>query len=61
MVTSHSRADMNKDKATRAHAVMNKAKHGGCVMFPYVRYYKEAKAIGELTWQGPNPTIATTL
>jgi hypothetical protein len=34
MVTPHSRADMNKGKATRAHAIMNKGKHGGCVMSP---------------------------
>ncbi len=34
MVTTCSRADMNKGKATRARAVMNKGKHGWCVMSP---------------------------
>jgi hypothetical protein len=34
MVTTHSRADMNKGKAICARAVMNKGKHGGCVMSP---------------------------
>ncbi len=33
-MTTRSRADMNKGKATHAHAIMNKGKHGGCVMSP---------------------------
>jgi hypothetical protein len=34
MVTTRSRADMNKGKATRARIIMNKGKHRGCVMSP---------------------------
>ncbi len=45
MVTTNSRADMNKGKATRAHAVMNKGKHGGCVMSPLSATMKKPKQL----------------
>jgi hypothetical protein len=44
-VTTCSRADMNKGKATRAHAVMNKGKHGGCAMSPLSATTKKPKQL----------------
>jgi hypothetical protein len=45
MVTTHSRADMNKGKATHARAVMNKGKHGGCGMSPLSATMKNPKRL----------------
>jgi hypothetical protein len=45
MVTTCSRADMNKGKATRARAIMNKGKHGGCVMSPLSATMKKPKRL----------------
>jgi hypothetical protein len=43
MVTTRSRADMKKGKATHARATMNKGKHGGCVMSPLSATMKKPK------------------
>ncbi len=45
MVTTRSCADMNKGKATRARAIMNKGKHGGCVMSPLSATTKTPKQL----------------
>ena len=45
MVTTRSRADMNKGKATCARAIMNKGKHGECVMSPLSATTKKPKQL----------------
>ncbi len=45
MVTTRSHADMNKGKATHVRAIMNKDKHGGCVMSPLSATTKKPKQL----------------
>ncbi len=57
MVTTRSRVDMNKGKATQARAIMNKGRHGGCVMSPLSATTKKPKQLVNSPDMDRTPTL----